>query len=394
MAESALAVDFNTLRRSIGRSMSLGRSYYDGTVTVASGVVTLAGATWMSVADDLRLEVGGSRYTVNTRDSDTQITLNDLAVNADPGTAYVLHPWDDDALTDLDDILDRGLRQFYNPPPLQIGQPNHRWSFLYPLTFMETIAAYETGTITISSGVVTGIGTVFPADSGNRELTVNGLTYTVASYTNGGTITLDDLSLDQATAVSYVLTYPYYDMPDDFEGFEGRLTYRPGSTSYYPPISIVEENDVRISRSRYDATGRPVLATLRPKAFDATAGTQWQIQFYPAADAVYQLWHVYRVKQEDLDITNKYPLGGPVHSETILASVLAAAEMELEDHRGEKWAHFKELLAGSIAHDQSANTPKRLGPDGSRHYHRGDEELMLNISPDLVTYNGYNIHGT
>ncbi|KKK96765.1 hypothetical protein LCGC14_2659470, partial [marine sediment metagenome] len=72
---------------------------------------------------------------------------------------------------------------------------------------------------------------------------------------------------------------------------------------------------------------------------------------------------------------------------------LAAVEMELEDTRGEAWVHFKEMLAASIAHDQMATTPKRLGPDGSRRYRWGDEELMANASSDLVTYDGHSIFG-
>lgn len=64
--------------------------YSTGTVTIASGVVTLASGTFPSWAADGTIQVSGSSYTVSTRDSDTQVTLDDTTATAAAGTSYKL----------------------------------------------------------------------------------------------------------------------------------------------------------------------------------------------------------------------------------------------------------------------------------------------------------------
>lgn len=67
-----------------------GITYNTGTVTVASGVVTLASGTFPNWAASGSVVVGSDTYTVNTRDSDTQVTLDDLTVNVGAGASYVI----------------------------------------------------------------------------------------------------------------------------------------------------------------------------------------------------------------------------------------------------------------------------------------------------------------
>ena len=64
--------------------------YTTGTVTVVDGVVTLATGTWPSWADYGILKVSNSYYSINTRDGDSQITLDDTTVDVDAGTSYEL----------------------------------------------------------------------------------------------------------------------------------------------------------------------------------------------------------------------------------------------------------------------------------------------------------------
>ncbi len=61
-----------------------------GTVTVVSGVVTLAGSTWPSWAAQGSLVIFNGTYLVSTKDSPTQITLTDTTVTAPASTAYTL----------------------------------------------------------------------------------------------------------------------------------------------------------------------------------------------------------------------------------------------------------------------------------------------------------------
>ena len=72
------------------KDISTTAPYTTGTVTVVDGVVTLATGTFPSWADYGILKVSNSYYSVNTRDGDSQITLDDTTVDVDSGTTYSL----------------------------------------------------------------------------------------------------------------------------------------------------------------------------------------------------------------------------------------------------------------------------------------------------------------
>ena len=64
--------------------------YSTGTVEIASGVVTLTSGTFPSWADQGIIKVSNSYYSIASRDSDTQITLDDTSVTVASGTSYEL----------------------------------------------------------------------------------------------------------------------------------------------------------------------------------------------------------------------------------------------------------------------------------------------------------------
>jgi len=64
--------------------------YATGTIAVVNGVVTLTTGTFPSWAADGTLKASNSYYSIASRDSDTQITLDDTTVDIDAGTAYEL----------------------------------------------------------------------------------------------------------------------------------------------------------------------------------------------------------------------------------------------------------------------------------------------------------------
>lgn len=65
-------------------------AYATGTVAIALGVVTLSGGVFPAWADEGEINVGSQIYTVKTRDSDTQVTLDDLSVAISAGKTYSL----------------------------------------------------------------------------------------------------------------------------------------------------------------------------------------------------------------------------------------------------------------------------------------------------------------
>lgn len=64
--------------------------YSTGTVTVASGVVTLSGGTFPAWAASGLFQVDSSYYSVASRDSDTQITLDSTSVTVATASSYQL----------------------------------------------------------------------------------------------------------------------------------------------------------------------------------------------------------------------------------------------------------------------------------------------------------------
>lgn len=64
--------------------------YATGTVTVASGVVTLSGGTFPSWAANGIFMVGNKYYSVASRNGNTQITLDDTSVNVANASSYKL----------------------------------------------------------------------------------------------------------------------------------------------------------------------------------------------------------------------------------------------------------------------------------------------------------------
>lgn len=64
--------------------------YSAGTVAISSGVVTLTGGVWPAWAPGQEFHVNGGIYNVNTRNSDTSLTLYTTTVNAPAATPFLL----------------------------------------------------------------------------------------------------------------------------------------------------------------------------------------------------------------------------------------------------------------------------------------------------------------
>lgn len=70
--------------------MELVAPYVTGTAGVAGGVVTLSGGTFPAWASQGRLSVTGGSYLVGSRDSDTQLTLEDTSIALAAGSSFSL----------------------------------------------------------------------------------------------------------------------------------------------------------------------------------------------------------------------------------------------------------------------------------------------------------------
>ncbi len=171
------------------------------------------------------------------------------------------------------------------------------------------------------------------------------------------------------------------ELPDDFGGFEGRITLVPNSTQTWTPIDLFNEGMVRQRYVEFPAsTGFPEMAALVwHKGTTATTGQRAQLLIWPQADKDYPLNFQYYVLPDYLNNAFPYHLGGMAHAETILESCLATAEQKLDDSATVHSLKFKERLAASINIDRKMK-PQRLG------YNRDNSDLVA-ARGDMLRWN-------
>lgn len=208
--------------------------------------------------------------------------------------------WSAEAVLEIAECLNAGLRQFYFPPPLGKKGVSHEWSFLRPTTTMDTAAAdgnYD-----------------MPDDFGGLD---------------------GDMCYDTA---------------------ESRL----GPIEIIGEHQIRKMREAGGGAT----SGTPQYGAIRPKGGVGAAGQKQELILWPLPDAIYTLHYRYKVLADAVTSGAPYPYGGMAHAETILASCLAVAESRIEDEKGTKWQDFMERLAASIEHDQKAMPPEKLGYNG------------------------------
>ncbi len=310
-------------------------------------------------------------------------------------------------------VLKRALRQFYFPPPVA-GQKPHKWSFLEPLTTLDTIAPYDTGTIavTITGTTVTLTDGVWPSWTATHgSLIVDTVEYVIDTRTDDTHLELASAwTEDTETAAEYTLKHDgNYDLPDDWGGIKGNIVIE--SVNYKPNIVLVGEGRIRTLRQQSpqntgsSSTTTPFYAAIRPKEHTVTTtGQRYEIMFFPLPETVYTISYIKRILPQMLvTSTLEYPYGGTSHSETILAACLAVAEEQENGNRKDgqkvfdKKDLFKERLAASIEIDKQMNSVEFFGYNGddsdARHrlgYDSTGEQRRLSgyYGNDLVTYNG------
>lgn len=82
--------------------------------------------------------------------------------------------WTSDQAADIEAVVESGLRQFYNPPPLpQLGNKSHSWSFLHPVTTLSTSAGEGDYTLPDDFGGIEGHLT-FEPDKSYEPIIVTG----------------------------------------------------------------------------------------------------------------------------------------------------------------------------------------------------------------------------
>ncbi len=266
--------------------------------------------------------------------------------------------WSDTEEYRMAAIIKSALTQVYYP------DGGHQWSWLRPTSTLTLSAPYTTGTLEIVAGVATLSGGTFPSWAASGEITINGATYVVSTRDSNTQVTLQDTEVAESAGSTYSLSRYLYDLPSDFSGFEGQLTYSPNQSAIYPPIPHVPDLQIRRQRQYSWGSDYPQAVSIRPKSFDAALGQRWQAVFWPTPDAAYTLEYRYRVEPHVLSGQYPNPLGGPEIGELVLEACLSVAEQRYRDEAGIHTELFTRKLAAAIEHDRQASSPDTIGYNG------------------------------
>ena len=233
--------------------------------------------------------------------------------------------WSADELTQIDDIINSGLRQFYHPAPGGLAPKGYKWSFMEPTTTLSTVAGTEDYTLSANFGGMIGIATYATAD--NR--------------------------------------------------------WSPIETTGEARIRLLRQRDSGTAQSN------PRFMAIRPMSSDGSNGQRFQLMLWPDPDKAYTVSYRYHALPSKLTAGNPYPLGGEAHAETILASCLAVAEARQENNAGIHTANFMQRLQASISYDRLMHTPEASGYNGDVSDGLAfNEQDNRYINGDVVQYNG------
>lgn len=358
------------------------------------------------------------------------------------GTELGLPPnnklWGHSEIRKVDSLIQRGIAQFLNPESLP-GARAHRWSFMYPETTITLSASYSTGKVSADDGVVTLTGGTFPSWAAEGDLVVSGTSYSVSARNSGTQLTLDDTSVDFGSAYStgtvgvssgvvtlsggewpswaadghisfsgtwyevstrdsntqitlvntgvnvgggatyklhqeksYTLQRNTYDLPSNVRSLDGGFKYRPGDNSWRT-VQMMSEHQIASQKQWDDASGYPQVAAVLPKLYAGSTGSVKQVKFFPSPDSAYVLNYRFCLQFTEL-AAGEYPPGDTEHAQTILMSCLSIVNPQAYMQK------YVAMLNSSVELDQNEQQAEYLGQnsdhsDGAGYWH-GDRNVV------------------
>lgn len=208
------------------------------------------------------------------------------------GFGWNYHEWSNPQTEEVNDIIQRGLRRFYFPPPMPRGEgappeSPHEWSFLSP-------------------------------------------TGTIAMVTSQGE----------------------YELPDGFQGVIGEMAFPLGSG--YKSLQKVSFSDHLAMLAGDSTNGVPRYYSVVPKSQTGSANQLAKAALYPPPAVAHNgtsLTYRYKRTPAALATATPYPYGGEAHAETMLAAMRCVwadgGEQEQPAYQG-----FLQRLAASIQLDK------------------------------------------
>lgn len=270
------------------------------------------------------------------------------------GVSRSVSNWDTQTRDDARQMIREGLRKFFNC--------GHQFNFLERpyVKSPPSDDGFKTGTVTVSGGTVTLVGGTWPLWAEDGILRVDGQSAYVTDRTSGTVLTISNDGLAAAALSKFSLHRWRYPLPDDFGEFIGGVVYARGSNRGRALRGGNNDNEIRLRYAVNFRTGDTSMYAVVPGS-DADASKTY-FAFWPTMDAESTVAGTYRTVPADqlnADITLDGSLVqvGQVHSGTLLAAILAAAEDYYHGGPGAHAARFETLLAASISHDKKMAGP-------------------------------------
>ena len=149
------------------------------------------------------------------------------------------------------------------------------------------------------------------------------------------------------------------------EHVDGNRRHRRNAISHLADqtIEITSEAKLRdMSQYLEDRDDKPRVAAIFQTGATGNDGSSSRIAFYPIPDAVYRLKYTQINEPANITGGSHVPLGGSLHSETILASCLAIAEQFFIPNSPHGYQEsYRRRLAASVELDRQAIRSEVLG---------------------------------
>ena len=283
----------------------------------------------------------------------------------------------------VDEVIQDGVKRFYRDNATG-------WRFMKPT---ESIIIWAdvavVSTVTVSGGAFTTRTTITATAASfhplmvGKNLVITGVgTFPVASYTSTTVIVVTgDASTASADTFS-VSGAGDYTLDANWASLEMDLTF--DTDDYLHEIRKTSESNIRRMRQSGITTGIPQLYAERIREGDGATDHRIEVLLWPIPDKDYTVSAKFNIHPPLLSTAFPYPLGGPLHNDTVLRAIMAQAESDRDDiEDGPKESRYVKALTASLFADARQGAPEFVGKNNDT----SDGVSAVGIS-HTVTVNG------
>lgn len=245
--------------------------------------------------------------------------------------------------TDVDDVVDRALNDV-----LQEICQSYNFSWLYGSSSFITAAPYTTGTVTLTEGSATIIGTdtVWTSAMVGRKFSCGGATYVISTVTPSTELTLTTVYAGTSgTGLSYRIYQDEYSLASDVEDV---LSMRDENNSYR-----LDKLGIEVMDSYWpvrEAFGYPVKYSMI--GYDSSGYTK--VALYPIPNQARNVYYRYKKRVTEMSATTDTPII-PLRYRYILAKgalYIAAKYLDLPDIGQDYEREYRQGIAQLISADR------------------------------------------